>query len=305
MDIMQILLTVKDSVIDFLRPVFGLIPDFPMYALFLIAIYGVYLIFLKGESSYIVGLLQGYLESPQDEDALFLQLGLKITANKYTFLLYVVSFFIFILIGARGVANGDIGLIILGGLICGALIYFLRPREVIYGGMRSPFVVLIEKMSAGRKKALEMELFNTVTILKNLAIAQEKSPVSADLILEKLMDNSKKLKPIFAEVITIYRQGDKKRAFKYFSEAIGTRNAKSFALTLDKIDVINPTELKTQVIALQEVMAEERFTQGMEKAESKGNLIYALATLCGFICLLNFIFVCVLSDALSMLGDIF
>lgn len=302
---MQVLVKTKEWVFDFICPLLAAVPSLPMYIMLVFIIYGAYLGFLREETSYLAGSLRSYMDMPSGEDKLFMQMGLQTSANKYKVVLYSLSLIIFLTIGGKGLMDGDIVLTISAGVICGSLAFFLRPQEEILGGIRSPLVILAEKMSVGRKRVLEAELFNTVTILKNLAIAQEDDPVSADLILEKLMENSKKLKPIFAKVITIYSRGDKRRAFRYFSEAIGTRNAGNFALILEKIDLINPTELKTQAIALQEVMTEERYTKGLENAENKGNLIYALATACGFICLLNFIFVCVLSDAMSMLGDIF
>ncbi len=302
---MQVLLAMKESIFDFTIDALQALPSLPMYMMLIFITYGAYIGFLREETAYLAGSLRSYMDMPNDEDRLLLKLGIKSGANKYRVILYAACLLIFLAIGGKGLMDGDPVLAMSAGVILGGFVFLLSPREELCKGVRSPLVILVEKASVGRKKALESELFNSVTTLKNLAIAQENDPVSADLMLEKLMENSKKLKPIFAKVITIYRQGDRKRAFRYFSDAIDTRNARTFALILEKIDAINPTELKTQVVALQEVMMEERYTKGMESAENKGNLIYGLATACGFICLLNFVFVCVLSDALSMLGDIF
>lgn len=299
------LISLKNTLLGGINLLLSYIPDLPQYIMFVFFLYAVYYIFIKGSGKYYMDVLNGYLEAPNEEDSLFIQTGLKMTANRYTFYLYAIALVIFLAFGISGIINGNIRSMLTGLVLALFIVFFFRPKKYLFNSVKSPFQAIIDIMTRGRKNDFDKELFNSISILKNLAIAQEEEPISADRMLEKLMENSKKLKPVYAQMLVIYRSGDKTRALKYFSDAIGTKNAKNFALTLEKLDKINPTELKMQVTSLQEVMVEERFTKGLDKAESKGNIIYALATAVCFICLLNFMFVCVLMDTMEMLGELF
>ncbi len=155
------------------------------------------------------------------------------------------------------------------------------------------------------KQALEEELFDSLIILKNLSIVQQESPLSADFIFEKLLVNSKKLKPYFAEMILLYRQGDEKAGFNVFITKIGTRHARTFGSILAKLDKINPAEIVMQVMALQEVLEDERITRETKKADRNG----VIATLCAavtiFVMLLNFTVVVVFMDTMKILEQLF
>lgn len=302
---MSTLISIKDSLAGGFSQLLSAVPDLPIYLCLVIFLYGVYKQFLEGEGGYYLELLEDYANTPSDEDRFFIQFGSKLTANKYTILLYMIAFALFFMSGIVAATSGNISSFLKGLLFSLALIVFLKPKDYLYKEIKSPFFIITEFFSKRRSQDYDRELFNSVTTLKNLAIAQEDDALSADLMLEKLMDNSKKLKPIYAQTISIYRSGDKTKALKFFSDAIGTKNGKAFAMTLEKIDKIDPSELRTQVLSLQEIMSEERYTKGLEKAESKGTLIYAMATGVCLICLLNFLFVCVIMDTLSLMGDMF
>ncbi|MBQ9960535.1 MAG: hypothetical protein IJP00_01360 [Firmicutes bacterium] len=302
---MEFLNQLLESFVPALRVLLTYIPGLPAYFCLFFFCYGAYITFLKGTSSYYKDIITEYFDTESEEDVLFVRTGVNITANKYTFMLYMFAVLIFLMFGIMSVSSGDIRQMLTGVIVAFLLVFFLRPQKFIFGDMKSPFVIITDAISKGRREEYDKELYNSITILKNLAIAQEGSPLSADLILEKLMENSKKLKPVYAEMLSIYRTGDKTKAIKYFADAIGTKNGRTIAMTFEKLDKINPSELKLQVISLQEIMAEERFTKGLEKAESRGNILYALATGCCFVCLLNFLFVCVIMDTLTMLGGVF
>lgn len=287
-----------------IKLVFQYIPSLPVYICTFFFCYGAYLIFLKGTSSYYQKVLKEYLQGESEEDQLLIQSGLKMNANTYTFVLFLIAIIVFLMFGFASVMTGEITQMLTGLLLSCCIIFFLRPKKYLFDKVKSPFVMLTDAIASSKRAEYDIELYNVITILKNLAIAQEGDPLSADLMLEQLMDNSKKLKPIFAEMLNIYRTGEKARAIRYFADAVGTKNGRSIALTFEKLDKIDPSELKLQVISLQEIMAEERFTRGLEKAENKGNLIFTVATISCFVCLLNFLFVCVIMDTLGMLGGL-
>ena len=138
----------------------------------------------------------------------------------------------------------------------------------------------------------ESELYDSCILLKNLALVYRQMPLSADMILELLMENSWKLKPVYREVLNLYRNGKRQEAF-------------CFSAILAKLDQINPAELLEQMKVFQNMMAEKRMTQAVRKAQKNSWLttIWSTATL--FALMINFVIVTVLLDTLQVLKNVF
>ncbi len=280
-------------------------PAVPVYAGLFLFIVGIFYVFFIDESLLRSGQLIEYAVSPNKEDGLFIKAGLNISANQYRLCLFAVSVLLFLGRGLKAVAAGSYSGLAASAVLPLATVYFFSPKRYLYKGIKTPFIIIIDRMAKRRSGELDYELYSSVTMLKNLAIAQETSPLSFDLMLERLMECSKKLKPIYQRTLVLYRSENMTKAMRYFSDAVGTKNARSFTLLLEKMDKLNPTELKNQVISFQEALSEEMFTRGLEKAEGRGTIVYILATAVSFVCLLNFIFVSVLMDMLDTLGELF
>lgn len=151
----------------------------------------------------------------------------------------------------------------------------------------------------------ESELYDSCILLKNLALVYRQMPLSADMILELLMENSWKLKPVYREVLNLYRNGKRQEAFSFFASAVGTKSGRSFSAILAKLDQINPAELLEQMKVFQNMMAEKRMTQAVRKAQKNSWLttIWSTATL--FALMINFVIVTVLLDTLQVLKNVF
>lgn len=152
---------------------------------------------------------------------------------------------------------------------------------------------------------MEREIFNSCIILKNLAIVYQNRPMSGDFILEELMNNSKYLRNIYADILLDYRNGKGEKAFNDLHDRIPLKSAKRFAMILMKIDQINPLELVAYMTAFEETFAGERLTKGMKRAERKSLVTTMVATATVFTILLNFVIVMVFMDTLGMLRQIF
>ena len=161
------------------------------------------------------------------------------------------------------------------------------------------------KSKTGFIKSTDSELYGSVITLKNLAIVQKERPFSADYIYEALMENSGKLRPVYEEMLTLYRGGRDDEAFKTFAERTGTRHGKSFAAILAKLDKINPAELVKQMEVFQNVMAETRMTAALKSAQRRSIIVTVWATAAVFAMLINFTVVVVFLDALTMLENLF
>ncbi len=156
-----------------------------------------------------------------------------------------------------------------------------------------------------KKEILELELYDSCITLKNLAIVNGAKPFSGEFLYTMLMENAVRLKPIYREMLLLYRQGRDEEAFEYFSEAVGTKAGKTFGAILMKLEKINPAELIEQMEVFQNMMAEKRMTQAMKTTQRNSIITTIWSSATVFALLINFAVVAVFMDALHMLGSIF
>lgn len=156
-----------------------------------------------------------------------------------------------------------------------------------------------------KKENLELELYDSCITLKNLAIVNGSKPFSGDFLYTMLMENATRLKPIYREMLLLYRQGRDEEAFEYFSKAVGTKAGRNFCVILAKLEQINPAELIEQMEVFQNMMAEKRMTQALKIAQRNSLIttIWSGATV--FSLLINFAVVAVFTDTLIMLKNVF
>ena len=152
---------------------------------------------------------------------------------------------------------------------------------------------------------MERELFNSCIVLKNLAMVHQDMPMSGDFILEQLMECSKALKNVYADILSAYRLGQGEDAFQLLTERVPIKAAANFAAILSKVDQINPVELKLHMTAFEETLTGERMTKGLSRTEKKSLLITMAATATIFAILLNFTIVVVFMDTLKMVEEVF
>ncbi len=149
------------------------------------------------------------------------------------------------------------------------------------------------------------EFYKSSVILKNLITVTGGSALSADHIYEKLMENSDILKPVYGRMLSLYRSGKDEEAFRVPVDIIGTREARSFALILSKVDKIDPAELKAQTEIFQNSMTEKKVTAAMKQAQRNSAVITALSAGCVFALLINFTVVAVFMKSLDMMSSVF
>ena len=164
----------------------------------------------------------------------------------------------------------------------------------------------IKKWVVKKKRTIpDRELFKSSVILKNLSLVRKEAPMSADYIYEKLAENSGYLKPMYSQMLALYRSGRDKEAFKLPAKVIGTKAAGNFALILSKLDKLNPAELVEQMNIFQSSMIEKQVTYTVKRTQKNSVVITALSALSVFALLINFVVVVVFMDSLKMLSSIF
>ncbi len=157
------------------------------------------------------------------------------------------------------------------------------------------------------KKAMRVdrEIFDSSVMLKNLAIAEKGRAFSADYIYEQLLYHSRRLQPVYGEMLSLYRSGRDEEAFAFFGEKCGTKAAKRFAMVLSKLDQIDPAELMEQMEVFQEVLSQKKMTEDMRRLQQTSALTTFLATAVVFAQLIDFTVVVVLLNTISVINGIF
>lgn len=176
----------------------------------------------------------------------------------------------------------------------------LRPAAVKRS--RLQLSVLWKRLQGDR---LEREIWNSCIVLKNLAIVHRGQPMSCDFILEQLMECSRPLSNVYADILSAYRNGRGEHAFELLQEQVPVKAARYFSFILSRIDRIDPGELISHMEAFEETFAAERMTRGMRRAEQRSLITTVAATAAIFAVLLNFTVVVVIMDAMRLLGQAF
>lgn len=156
-----------------------------------------------------------------------------------------------------------------------------------------------------KSSIMDRELYNSSVVLKNLALVRRETPLSADYMIEKIMENSTSLKPVYGEMLTLYRAGRDEDAAKVLALNINSKAAKHFSIILSKLDKMNPAELEAQMQSFQKSMIEKRVTYAVRKVQRNSAILTAFATATIFALLLNFVVVVVFMYTLQSLNSIF
>lgn len=154
------------------------------------------------------------------------------------------------------------------------------------------------------RDAREQELLGSCILLKNLAVVQRQMPMSADYLLEELMENAKLLKRVYGEILRRWRSGMGRRSFDVLPERVGTPAARDFAVILSELDDINPAELAAAMRSFEEVFSADRTTRAMRRAYRRSVLTTAAAAVSVFAILMDFVMVVVFLDMFSMLASL-
>ena len=151
----------------------------------------------------------------------------------------------------------------------------------------------------------DKELYDSCIVLRNLAIVQADKPMSADYVYEQLLMNCKYLKPLYVEMLTLYRKGEDKEAYMAVYSKFSSRQGKTFTRILSKLDKINPVELLEQVNAFMDSMSEIRMTAQYKKTDRNSVITTMIATVTMFALIMNFAVVVVFMDTINNLNSIF
>lgn len=155
------------------------------------------------------------------------------------------------------------------------------------------------------KKNMELEIFQQCMFLRNLAILQNQKEMSGDYIFETLAKNNLVMKPIYMDMLRLYRTGQEEEAFDLVRRRIGGRLGANYSRLLEKLDSLTPAEMLSQISSFQETIRERRISANAKQVESHSIIATLFATIVIFAILLNFTVVVVMMDTIRMIKESF
>ena len=154
-------------------------------------------------------------------------------------------------------------------------------------------------------KKLEPEIYNSGLLLKNLALTRKEAAFSADYLYEKLMEHSEKLHPVYAEMLSLYRAGKDRDAFRLVAERCPTRAGRNFSLVLEKVGTIRPDELVDQMEVFQEMIRQQKMTEDIRRVQRNSLITTVMATAAVFLLVIDFAVVVVFMHTMTILDFVF
>ena len=178
---------------------------------------------------------------------------------------------------------------------CGRAVFLGNPEK------RSPLESIFRVIRNYREQKMDREIFESITFLRNLASIEKGREYSADTIIEKLSEHDGLLRPVFIKMLNLLRVNQPKEAAELFSEKVGTRAGKDFAVLLIKWDKLEPCELIGTLLSYEKSMKAIRITAQKKKDEIVSELIYFPVVINILIIFINFIYVAYFIEQKEML----
>lgn len=165
--------------------------------------------------------------------------------------------------------------------------------------------ILEQRCRQVQGKKLEPEIYSSGLLLKNLALTRKEEAFSADYLYEKLMEHSEKLRPVYAEMLALYRTGKDRDAFRLVAERCPTRAGRYFSLVLEKAGILRPDELVEQIEVFQEMIRQQKMTENIRQVQRNSLVTTVMATAVVFLLVIDFAVVVVFMHTMTMLEFVF
>ncbi len=163
----------------------------------------------------------------------------------------------------------------------------------------------LQQFAAGRKReAMQRDLAESLSYIKNLVVIGRGETMSAQLLLEELSELSKDLGPVFLSMARCIQLFDKQTAARQLYEALPFSYAKDIGEFLAGWEDIPPADLLNTVEVYRSALREDRLTRQKRRDEAVSDLVYFPVVVNAMAVLLNFIYVAYFiqqRDALSIL----
>ena len=119
------------------------------------------------------------------------------------------------------------------------------------------------------------------------------------------MEHSEKLRPVYAEMLSLYRAGKDRDAFRLVAERCPTRAGRNFSLVLEKVGTIRPDELVDQMEVFQEMIRQQKMTEDIRRVQRNSLITTVMATAAVFLLVIDFAVVVVFMHTMTILEFVF
>ena len=163
----------------------------------------------------------------------------------------------------------------------------------------------LQQLSLNRKReAMQRDLAEGLSYIKNLVVIGRGENMSAQLLLEELSELSKDLGPVFLSMARCVQLFDKETAAQQLYEVLPFSYAKDIGEFLAGWEDVPPSDLLNTVEVYRSALREDRLTRQKRRDEMISDLVYFPVVVNAMAVLMNFIYVAYFiqqRDALSIL----
>ena len=151
--------------------------------------------------------------------------------------------------------------------------------------------------------AMQKELTESLAYVNNLVLLGREKSISAQLLLTELAEFSKKLSPVYLDMVHSLNLNETEKAKNALYAAMGTAYSQDIGGFLAGWDELPPDEIAETCSLFIETLREERRSMQRKKDEIISDLVYIPAVVNAMLVLFNFIYVALFiqqRDALAM-----
>jgi hypothetical protein len=217
-----------------------------------------------------------------DKSNIFSNTGFNISKNKYE--TFRLIFFIVGLTLGLYLKNPMLILLTLITYILSIPIMTIGKRHTVFGKL---ITFLINRYSDKK----DIEIYQSIAILRNMIKANKLNKLSSDYMIEQLAIYSELLRNTYFKVLNLLRLNRKQEAIQLFSIEVGTRVSLDFGRLIIELEKMDNRELDEILISLQKNIREERITKQKKNDEIISDILYLPVVVNVLLIFINFLYV--------------
>ena len=179
-----------------------------------------------------------------------------------------------------------------------------RSRSGELARKSAPYKKLQQLALSRKREAMQRDLAESLSYIKNLVVIGRGGNMSAQLLLEELSELSRDLGPVFLSMARCVQLFDQETAAQQLYDALPFSYAKDIGEFLAGWEDVPPSDLLNTVEVYRSALREDRLTRQKRRDEMISDLVYFPVVVNAMAVLLNFIYVAYFiqqRDALSIL----
>lgn len=166
-----------------------------------------------------------------------------------------------------------------------------RSRSGELARKSAPYKKLKQFALSRKREAMQRDLAESLSYIKNLVVIGRGENMSAQLLLEELSELSKDLGPVFLSMARCVQLFDKQTAAQQLYDALPFSYAKDIGEFLAGWEDVPPADLLNTVEVYRSALREDRLTKQKRRDEMVSDLVYFPVVVNAMAVLMNFIYV--------------